>query len=637
MNNTNLICELRKHLEQANRIPMKDLKKELDIYNNDDLALMILDLVDDGVKNFNYFSKPDKRHYMKRGLEYLARNNIDIYITDKTKIIDKIDDVITNIHEIQKPVSVDPNNSRFYHGYEFLDRLLYMLKKTRSALNSEKYYEKNYHDEKDEEFKFLVKIITEIDDYKFLEKLFDTYPEVLNAVDKNKYTLFDMVIEQYIKILVSEENQGKLAYYQAVLKLFIYSKRCYISDELIHAIIDELKHLIMRINESDLYKPEREKRIYYINELITVLNIKRYQKDISDEINNLYNKYDVHELVPDQVLKEMKSMTIPNNTSYKDLRDRDIFTIDTTGSKTYDDAMSIDKIDENRTRLSIYVPAVADFIPKRSIIDKYIRNKGEAIFLKDKVLPLFPFEICEKLFSLDHGKKRLALTFDIIFNGNEIEDINIYRGLIEVRKNLYYDNCKDTDEGYKLKEFDTKILNNKTKDENNYKIIHTNINTFVQETIAKYIASKQIPFIYRKKETNYISNKLNSIKEDMNITDNTFVDSIISIYDNDDNLKRRYTNIPYGEITSSILNPIRDYASIASQYLILQNIVDDENKIIKLYFTELEDLTEHLDNRHRKNKHFKSDYNQLYSLLKHRENIMAKQNQEKIKVKKLTK
>ncbi len=637
MNNTNLICELRKHLEQANRIPMKDLKKELDIYNNDDLALMILDLVDDGVKNFNYFSKPDKRHYMKRGLEYLARNNIDIYITDKTKIIDKIDDVITNIHEIQKPVSVDPNNSRFYHGYEFLDRLLYMLKKTRSALNSEKYYEKNYHDEKDEEFKFLVKIITEIDDYKFLEKLFDTYPEVLNAVDKNKYTLFDMVIEQYIKILVSEENQGKLAYYQAVLKLFIYSKRCYISDELIHAIIDELRHLIMRINESDLYKPEREKRIYYINELITVLNVKRYQKDISDEINSLYNKYDVHELVPDQVLKEMKSMTIPNNTSYKDLRDRDIFTIDTTGSKTYDDAMSIDKIDENRTRLSIYVPAVADFIPKRSIIDKYIRNKGEAIFLKDKVLPLFPFEICEKLFSLDCGKKRLALTFDIIFNGNEIEDINIYRGLIEVRKNLYYDNCKDTDEGYKLKEFDTKILNNKTKDENNYKIIHTNINTFVQETIAKYIASKQIPFIYRKKEKNYISNKLNSIKEDMNITDNTFVDSIISIYDNDDNLKRRYTNIPYGEITSSILNPIRDYASIASQYLILQNIVDDENKIIKLYFTELEDLTEHLDNRHRKNKHFKSDYNQLYSLLKHRENIMAKQNQEKIKVKKLTK
>lgn len=637
MNNTNLICELRKHLEQANRIPMKDLKKELDIYNNDDLALMILDLVDDGVKNFNYFSKPDKRHYMKRGLEYLARNNIDIYITDKTKIIDKIDDVITNIHEIQKPVSVDPNNSRFYHGYEFLDRLLYMLKKTRSALNSEKYYEKNYHDEKDEEFKFLVKIITEIDDYKFLEKLFDTYPEVLNAVDKNKYTLFDMVIEQYIKILVSEENQGKLAYYQAVLKLFIYSKRCYISDELIHAIIDELRHLIMRINESDLYKPEREKRIYYINELITVLNVKRYQKDISDEINSLYNKYDVHELVPDQVLKEMKSMTIPNNTSYKDLRDRDIFTIDTTGSKTYDDAMSIDKIDENRTRLSIYVPAVADFIPKRSIIDKYIRNKGEAIFLKDKVLPLFPFEISKKLFSLDCGKKRLALTFDIIFNGNEIEDINIYRGLIEVRKNLYYDNCKDTDEGYKLKEFDTKILNNKTKDENNYKIIHTNINTFVQETIAKYIASKQIPFIYRKKETNYISNKLNSIKEDMNITDNTFVDSIISIYDNDDNLKRRYTNIPYGEITSSILNPIRDYASIASQYLILQNIVDDENKIIKLYFTELEDLTEHLDNRHRKNKHFKSDYNQLYSLLKHRENIMAKQNQEKIKVKKLTK
>ena len=188
-----------------------------------------------------------------------------------------------------------------------------------------------------------------------------------------------------------------------------------------------------------------------------------------------------------------------------------------------------------------------------------------------------------------------------------------------------------------MKEFDTKILNNEIKDENNYKRIHTNINTFVQETIAKYIASKQIPFIYRKKETNYISNKLNSIKEEMHITDNTFVDSIISIYDNDDNLKRRYTNIPYGEITSSILNPIRDYASIASQYLILQNIVDDENKKIKLYFTELEDLTEHLDNRHRKNKHFKSDYNQLYSLLEHREKIIDKQNQEKIKVKKLTK
>lgn len=622
---TSIFEQLYNILNKSRNYTWKQVQNLLDIYSDDDLVNYFIKMIEKGLEDFSYLTEPSKHHYMEKAANYLMYNHIYENVQDKEEILYKINNMIKKIHNLLKPISVDPKNSRYHHSSEFLKRLLFKLKCAKAYYENIKYDKSDYIKENDEQFDFLTKLITEIDDYKFLEKLFDEYPELLNLINSSGYTLFDSVISEYLKVINNSRNEGILRYYQSVLKLFIYSKRCYISDEVIKEITDEIKHQLKKVESSNLNYNEKNWRSYYLKESIDVFETRRKPSTKIEQLDNLFYKYDVVREMSDEVINSMHNLKYPSDIELKDLTDRDVYTFDGLAANLYDDALSFTSLSNGQKLLSFYVPLVADFLDKKSCVDRYARQRSETIYCHDKIHYMFPYRMSKELFSLDKGKKREVLTIDLLFDKNcTLEDLNIYRGKIQVKDNLSFLYCDlllqenlNSPLKQKLKELKdfNKNLEFQYMDNYNYnhfKFILANLNTYVQRLIASYIASNQIPFIYRKREKGYFKNKLIKIKNDMHVTDNTFIDSIIEIFEDDDNIKRRYTNSPYGNVTSSVLNPIRDYASVASQYLILQNLIDGEDRVIKLYNRELEDLTEHLDIRHRKNKHFQTEYNQLY-------------------------
>lgn len=642
-----IIEQLYNILNKSRNYTWRQIKTMLDVYSDDDLVNYFIKILELGLEDFSYLTEPSKHLYMEKSVEYLLYNHANENVQNQKQIIYKINYLIKKVHNLLKPVSVDPKNSRYHHGSEFLKRLLFKLKCSKAYYENIKYDKSDYVKELDEQFDFLTKIITEIDDYKFLEKIFDEYPELLNLINSSGYTLFDFVISEYLKITNNSRNEGTLRYYQSVLKLFIYSKRCYISDEVIKEIIDELKHQLKIVESSNLNLNEKEWRSYYLKEAIDVLGTRGEINTKVKQIDNLFYKYDVVNYIPSEIIESMNKLKYPDDIPLKDLTNRDVYTFDGFGTTLRDDALSFTSLSNGQKKLSFYVPLVADFLDKKSCVDRYARKRAETIYCHDKIHYMFPYGMSKQLFSLDKGELRQVLTFDLLFDKNyKLEDLSIYRGKIQVKDNLNFLYCDlllqdNTNSPLKQELKELRDFNKRLEFQymdnynyNHFKSILTNLNSYVQKLIASYIASNQIPFIYRKKEIGYFKNELIKIKDEMHITDNTFVDSIIEIFEDEDHVKRRYTNIPYGNVTTSILSPIRDYASVASQYLILQNLIDGKDRKIKLYNRELEYLTEYLDVRHRKNKHFQTEYNKLYESI-HPEFKEKQLNDKKEKVKQI--
>ena len=97
---------------------------------------------------------------------------------------------------------------------------------------------------------------------------------------------------------------------------------------------------------------------------------------------------------PEAVLKEAES--VPDSPSQKDmegrldLRDEITFTIDGADAKDLDDAVYVEKLKNGNYRLIVAIADVSYYVKKDSTLDLEARNRGNSVYLVDRVLPMFP-------------------------------------------------------------------------------------------------------------------------------------------------------------------------------------------------------------------------------------------------------
>ena len=145
------------------------------------------------------------------------------------------------------------------------------------------------------------------------------------------------------------------------------------------------------------------------------------------DVNNAIEK---NENFIDAIMK--KYPNIENRT------DHNIFTIDSTKSLDYDDAIGIKNIDDGVSRLSIYIANVSivmDILNLWNSFSKRISN----IYLPDKKRPMLPSILTDCLCSLQENKDRIAFTMDIFIKDNDIVDIIYSNSLIKISKNYEYE------------------------------------------------------------------------------------------------------------------------------------------------------------------------------------------------------
>ena len=187
--------------------------------------------------------------------------------------------------------------------------------------------------------------------------------------------------------------------------------------------------------------------------------IKRigHKNDPGMDILEILFEHDFDNVFPDEVIDELEK--IPTEVlesellNRTDLRDELIFTIDGDDTKDIDDAISC-KIKENGNyELGVHIADVSHYVKENSPLDKEARKRGTSVYLADRVVPMLPHQLSNGICSLNPNVDRLALSCVMEINElGEVVDYNIFKSVINSKKQMTYNNVNNILENNIIKE-----------------------------------------------------------------------------------------------------------------------------------------------------------------------------------------
>ena len=98
-----------------------------------------------------------------------------------------------------------------------------------------------------------------------------------------------------------------------------------------------------------------------------------------------------------------------------DLTDVTVLTIDPKDARDFDDAISLERIENGHWKLGVHIADVAHFVGRGTALDKEAKNRATSIYLPDRVIPMLPEIISNNLASLQPEKVRYCKTAFIEF------------------------------------------------------------------------------------------------------------------------------------------------------------------------------------------------------------------------------
>ena len=138
-------------------------------------------------------------------------------------------------------------------------------------------------------------------------------------------------------------------------------------------------------------------------------------------------------------------------SDYRDLRERFVFTIDPDDARDFDDALSIEQVeDQGRSfwRIGVHIADVSYYVEWGSALDLAARRRATSVYLVDRVIPMIPEELSCGLCSLAPGEVRRSMTVDLYVNERaQLARYEIYPALICSNARLTYGEALEMLEG----------------------------------------------------------------------------------------------------------------------------------------------------------------------------------------------
>jgi ribonuclease R len=124
----------------------------------------------------------------------------------------------------------------------------------------------------------------------------------------------------------------------------------------------------------------------------------------------------------------------------RDFRDMVTFTMDGATAKDFDDALSIERLDDGMWRLGVHIADVAHYVPEGSPLDAEAYERATSIYPVDRVVPMLPERLSNDLCSLRPDEDRLTMSclMEIDAQGR-VWDYEICEGIIRSRHRLVYE------------------------------------------------------------------------------------------------------------------------------------------------------------------------------------------------------
>lgn len=631
------------------------LKEKLRNYklnlNEEEIFVLISDTIYEVICHYKLEKNFKEKTVIYKCFKYLnADNNLKYFVSSKD-ITDKMQKTIIKINDKIESKNGNINNI-VRDNISFLLKIKDNLELTliQTTIPNEENIES-----KEQIEKTLKKFIFEIKHYNYVDEIFKTFPELINFKTHNNKYILDDVMTKYIESISNDSNTFDIVYYEKIINLFISNEKFVITKDYQNNLINRLILVKHNLSNND-YSRRKNKRIrFYLNDVINSLsNIEVSETDFFSNINYRYGIQDIYNCNYDK-FKNKNFIDINNNVL--DLTNLYTFTVDNVGTKSYDDAFSLVKNESGNYELNVYISDVSKYVLINSRIDEIAYKKASTIYLPNYILTMLPHSLTYDHCSLVKNNYRNVLAHRFVFSKNfDIISFDINKAIIKVDDNFNYSNILDilnSNDIDKMKTFSTMIdiasslkRNNmynsyyhiaksmKRKYESSdlilpekYENSHTNfVDSFMILTnyfVADLFSNLDLPFIYRVNTSNVdlnIPDEINELKKlEESKTSKQIVECIKKLYKpsyySEYNLGHNGLNLSsYSHVTI----PIRNYASLVSQRLEIDYLINKNFSCKNIYYTEemLHNIVSYLNDRIFYNEEYVKEYKEKNKILK---------------------
>lgn len=180
-------------------------------------------------------------------------------------------------------------------------------------------------------------------------------------------------------------------------------------------------------------------KIYGSSEIADTINEAKIEESGVETVFSDECIAEVNKIKNPDIEKELKNRI--------DLRETNHITIDGVDTKDIDDSIYLEKL-EKGYKLYVSIADVSYFVKKGSFLDLSARNRGNSIYLYNKVIPMLPKRLSNDLCSLNVGEDKLTFTVEIVYNDNgKVISSDCYKSVINSKYKFNYDEVNEILEG----------------------------------------------------------------------------------------------------------------------------------------------------------------------------------------------
>lgn len=216
----------------------------------------------------------------------------------------------------------------------------------------------------------------------------------------------------------------------------------YVPEEAFNGANDKDK-VVVSIDRFDDRKASPEGRI---------LDVVGPSDDPNVRVLSLAMSMDVRSGFPREAVEEAESVpdAIPGEEARRrvDLREKPVFTIDPVDAKDFDDAIHVMELDNGNFEVGVHIADVSHYVRPNSPLDKEALERGTSVYLVDRVVPMLPEKLSNKVCSLrpDEDKLAFSMIMEVSPHG-AVKDYELAETIIRSHYRFTYEDAQQFIQG----------------------------------------------------------------------------------------------------------------------------------------------------------------------------------------------